>query len=227
MPVLTEIDVDFDRSALLNKTRIQPESADAEEFDDLLQQARELACPKALFREVYIEGKGKQTITIEGVTFTSSALRKNLEQAERAFVFVATCGRELGGVEVDPSSFLGGFWLDTIKEAALGAAIRALNTHLDEKYGLEKTSSMSPGSGDVDVWPIEQQVKLFSLLGDVEEQIGVELTDSCLMIPRKSISGIRFPTEIAFRTCQLCHRESCPSRSAPFDPELWREMQGD
>ena len=44
---------------------------------------------------------------------------------------------------------------------------------------------------------------------------------------RKSISGIRFPTEIDFRTCQLCHRENCPSRSASFDPELWESIQGD
>jgi hypothetical protein len=227
MPKLTDIDADFDLTALMKKTRIKPGSPDAEEFTDLVEQARKLASPKALFREVYIEGRGSETVTIDGVTFTSAALRKNLEEAERAFVFVATCGREMDRIEVDPSNFLGRFWLDSIKEAALGAAIAHLNGHLDEKFGLGKTSAMSPGSGDVNVWPIEQQKKLFSLLGDVEGQIGVELTDSCLMIPRKSISGIRFPTEIDFRTCQLCHREDCPSRSAAFDPELWDAVHGD
>ena len=84
---------------------------------------------------------------------------------------------------------------------------------------------MSPGSGDVNVWPIEQQRVLFDLIGDVEQQIGVHLTDTFLMLPNKSISGVRFSTTVDFRTCQLCHRESCPSRSAPFDQALWDAMQ--
>jgi hypothetical protein len=84
---------------------------------------------------------------------------------------------------------------------------------------------MSPGSGDVNVWPIEQQRELFELLGDVRGQIGVELTDSFLMVPNKTVSGIHFPAEKDFRTCQVCHRENCPSRGAPFDQELWESIQ--
>ena len=75
------------------------------------------------------------------------------------------------------------------------------------------------------VWPIEQQGELLSLFGDVKKLIGVELTDSFLMIPKKSISGVIFPTEIDFRSCQVCHRENCPSRSAPFDEILWQRTQ--
>ena len=50
--------------------------------------------------------------------------------------------------------------------------------------------------------------------------IGVNLTDSFLMIPRKSISGIYFPTEIKFYSCQLCPRERCIGRKAPYDSKL-------
>jgi hypothetical protein len=42
------------------------------------------------------------------------------------------------------------------------------------------------------------------------------LTDSLLMVPRKSISGILFPSEEGFVACQLCERERCPGRKAPF-----------
>ena len=80
---------------------------------------------------------------------------------------------------------------------------------------------MHPGSGDVDVWPIEQQSELFFLLGDVYSAIGVELTESYLMLPTKSVSGIRFPTQKDFQSCMLCHRENCPERSAQFDQTLW------
>jgi len=86
---------------------------------------------------------------------------------------------------------------------------------------------MSPGSGDVDVWPIEQQRELFALFGGGAKDIGVELTDSYLMIPNKTVSGIRFPAGTDFRTCQVCRREICESRSAPFDRELWERIRGD
>ena len=87
---------------------------------------------------------------------------------------------------------------------------------------------MSPGSGDADIWPLQQQRELFTLLGGVDEvtrQIGVELTDALLMVPTKTVSGIRFPTETDFRSCQVCHRPACPSRGAPFDKQLWDLIQ--
>jgi len=77
---------------------------------------------------------------------------------------------------------------------------------------------MSPGS--LKDWPINEQKKLFSILGDVESSLGVTLTPSFLMIPRKSLSGIYFPSEIPFLSCQLCPRQSCPSRQAAFDHKL-------
>jgi len=77
---------------------------------------------------------------------------------------------------------------------------------------------MAPGSL-VD-WPIEEQAPLFKLLGDVENSIGVKLTDSLLMLPAKSISGIYFPTEVSFFSCQLCPRQRCESRKAKYDPGL-------
>jgi hypothetical protein len=86
---------------------------------------------------------------------------------------------------------------------------------------------MSPGSGDIDVWPIEQQKPLFSLLGDVESLIGVRLTDAMLMIPTMSVSGILYASEADFESCQVCHREGCPRRKAPFDEALWRATRGD
>jgi hypothetical protein len=77
---------------------------------------------------------------------------------------------------------------------------------------------MSPGS--LPNWPITEQKPLFSLIGKTEELVGVRLTDSMLMLPRKSISGIVFPTEVTFSSCQLCPRERCEGRKAPYDEAL-------
>jgi hypothetical protein len=75
---------------------------------------------------------------------------------------------------------------------------------------------MNPGSGNRNFWPIGQQRQLFQLLGDVEASVGVRLTDSFLMTPNKTVSGILFPTDVPFVSCQLCTRENCPRRRAQY-----------
>jgi hypothetical protein len=69
-------------------------------------------------------------------------------------------------------------------------------------------------------WPIQQQRELFSFFQDVQATIGVRLTESLMMIPRKSVSGIIFPKEVTFTACQLCPREKCSSREAAYSESL-------
>ena len=66
------------------------------------------------------------------------------------------------------------------------------------------------------VWPIEQMQGLFRLLGGAD-QIGVTITESSLMIPNKSISGILFASATSdYESCAYCERENCPNRRVPF-----------
>ncbi len=83
---------------------------------------------------------------------------------------------------------------------------------------------MNPGS--LPDWPLPQQLPLFQLLGDVEGLIGVHLKESFLMVPTKTVSGIFFPTETRFESCQLCPREDCPGRRAPYDAALFQSRYG-
>ena len=87
------------------------------------------------------------------------------------------------------------------------------------RYLLKKTALMTPGS--LEDWPIQEQKPLFSILGDVEKAVGVRVTESLMMIPAHSVSGIFFPTEVSFESCQLCPRENCPGRRAPYDERLY------
>lgn len=225
MEVLQNIPFELDTESLGAKLHLQKGSDDAKELDALVETIRPHIRPKAVYIESYIEARGEDTVTIDGVTFTSRVLRANLESVERVFPFIATCGRGIDELDLTSGDFIKQFWIDTIKETALRSMVTYLNEHVNRRYALKKSSSMSPGSGDVGTWTIEQQKNLFTLFGNVSELIGVELTDSFLMIPNKSVSGIRFPTEIDFRTCQVCHRENCSSRSAPFDSSLWETYQ--
>ena len=77
---------------------------------------------------------------------------------------------------------------------------------------------MSPGS--LESWPISQQVPLFELLGEAVAASGVQLTDSMLMIPTKSVSGIIFQTDDTFESCMLCQKDNCPNQRAPYNESL-------
>jgi hypothetical protein len=227
MNKLVDIPVSLDSAPLAERLRIPSESGDRADFERLLRIARDKGRPKALYREAFVESVGNGEVVIEGVTFTSRTLGRNLASVGRVFPYIATCGHEMDEVFPAEGDLLQEFWWDTIKAHLLGAAGEHLRDHLHSRFRLGKTSTMSPGAGDRIVWPIEQQELLFSLLGDVRAEIGVELTASFLMVPNKTVSGIRFPTEKDFRACQVCHREDCPSRSAPFDKELWESIEHD
>jgi len=224
---IINIPFELDLEGLLKEAHVESGTDDAAGFEELLNRAREVAKPKALYKECFIQLKGEETITIDNITFATRALRMNLDQVERVFPYVATCGKEVDEINIPESDFLSRYWLDIIKAALLRVSCCHLESLLVQKYKLGKTSVMSPGSGDVNVWPIKQQKELFSLFGDVEDLIGVRLTESFLMLPNKSVSGVRFPTEIDFQSCQLCHRENCFSRKAPFNEELWESVRHD
>ena len=225
MEILTEIAPALDSSTLLERVHLPRDSEDATAFLTWVDRARDVARPKVLYTEAFVEARGDDTIQIADVTFTSRMLRRKLDMVERVFPYVATCGHELDDVALPAGDVLVQYWWDVIKSEVLSAARTDLLAHLTARFRLGQTARMSPGSGDADVWPIEQQRLLFALLGGVTPFIGVILTGSCLMIPNKTVSGLLFPTERDFRTCQVCHRDACPNRSAPFDAAVWQSLR--
>jgi len=227
MESLVHIAFSIDRSVLMREAHVEPETEDAVELDGLVKLAVGVGRPKAVYSVAFIESRAGDTATINGISFASRALSRNLQAVERVFPVIATCGQEMDAAFPAPGDMVKEFWWDLIKTELLVAAHNHLNDHLIRKFRLAKTVTMRPGSGDATLWPIEQQKELFALLGDVEGSIGVTLTPSFLMTPNKTTSGIVFQAEKDFRTCEVCHRVTCPSRQAPFSKELWEKLQHD
>lgn len=208
-----------DLERLMRKLRIKEESRYADQLTALVEEAKAIARPRAMYRVAYVDSRDESSVVIGGVRFQSRVLRVNLDGVHRVFPFAVTGGGELHEWMRGKGDLLVRYYADVISERALRRASATLKAHLVRRYGLGRTSTMSPGS--LEDWSIQEQRPLFDLLGDPEEAIGVRLTDSMLMIPSKSVSGIRFPVEKTFESCQLCQRERCPSRKAPHDPELY------
>ena len=227
MPTTLNIPFVLDPEALSEKLNIKAGSEYMGTFEGLVGAVQESGAPKALYKVLYIDEKGADTVTLDGVVFTSRALRVNLDGIQRVFAYIATCGTEADQVPIDPGDMLQGYWLHAIKLNLLEIASEYLRTHIKERYQISSLSAMNPGSGEASVWPIEQQVELFSLFGNVEALIGVQLKPSYLMTPDMSTSGFLFPSESTYHNCQLCQREVCPSRKAPFDSRLWAQVSQD
>jgi hypothetical protein len=211
MKVLDDIPFSIDPDALFARLHLAPHGDYASEIHALIESARPLAHPRALYRTATVQQRDADAVVIAASDQPSAPVRFE----SRA------CGRELDSIPLRASDIFGQFCRDTIKEMALWAALVHLHEHLTETYGAQRLATMNPGSGEAAVWPIEQQRELFGFLGDVETAIGVTLSESCLMVPNKSVSGIFYPSESGFESCQLCRRDPCPERRAPFDAGLW------
>jgi len=190
----------------------------AEELAELIQEAESLIEPEAAYKVAYIERKAEDAIVVEGVTFPSRVLRRNLEPVERVFPYIITIGPALERRAGEAGDPLRQYYMEGLADLSLGGTAKALEAHLKRRHGLSGLSSMSPGS--LEDWPITQQPPLFSLFESPSRPVRVHLNDHLLMVPRKSISGIFFPAEVSFQSCQLCPRHDCPGRRAAFDKEL-------
>ena len=192
-----------------------PENA---ELMDLAREVATIATPKALYKIASIDSKGENHVIINGIKFTSYVLRINLDNAHRVFPFVATCGTELEDWSRAITDEKKKSWTSLVKEMAVSSILGKLNDHLHEHYRPGDTSVMNPGS--LKEWPLEEQRPLFTLLGNVEEQIGIRLLETGMMLPDRTVSGIRFPSREKFENCMLCPIEDCPIRRCPYDKHL-------
>jgi hypothetical protein len=217
--VLDAIPFTIDFEQLSKKLRIKDGSAHVGRLQRLVDEVQAIGKPKALYRAAFIASKKEDQVVIDGTVFTSRVLRVNLEKVHRVFPYVTTCGLELEEWSGSFDDLLLKYWADVIKETVLRAALDYLRGHLIENYRLAKVSRMNPGS--LPDWPLPEQRSLFALLGNGPDLIGVRLTDSFLMLPIKSVSGIWFPTEESFESCRLCPREICVGRRAPYDRDLY------
>lgn len=201
-------------AARLNAGRVD----DTATLARLVERVENVIRPMACYRICYVDEKENDGVILEGVRFTSRVLRTNLENVWRVFPYVVTIGEEFDELTRNCPNLLEKYYLDVIGNLALAKAQKQLGNDLRSRFRIEKISHMNPGS--LDDWPIQQQEPLFSILGDVFGHIGVTLSDSFLMEPAKSLSGIFFPSETPFESCQLCPRERCPARRAAYDAHL-------
>jgi hypothetical protein len=180
--------------------------------------------PKAIYQISHARVIDNTTVAIDDVFFTSKILSRLLCDQDEVIPFIATIGKELDDMPVPQRDMLRQFALDAIKTVILVETVDYLTEYVKEKHAIPQVALMNPG--ELTDWPISQQKPLFELFGGAEKQIGVSLTAGGAMKPIKSRSGIIFPNETGFLSCQLCTELKCPGRRAEYDPEMVKEYLG-
>jgi hypothetical protein len=154
---------------------------------------------------------------VDGLEFLpTKAIAHQVRSAEKLTFFMITAGegittwsqREL--TEGDP---MAGYIIDLIGSEIVVAALDRMQDDLAGKMGKDGfkiTNRYSPGDCG---WPVTDQQKLFSLFP--ENFCGITLSESSLMHPIKSISGIIGIGKEVKKTayaCDLCEMETCVYR---------------
>lgn len=220
--VLDTIPFQLSAAEVAPKLHIDEGTDDYRALEGLVTEAAGAARPKAVYTTSFITDRGGDFVELDGVRMASRVMPSNVAAVHRVFPYVATCGAEAEEWSAGIRDPLCAWWADTIKLQLLGKAFGCLERTLKDGLKLGKVAKMNPGS--LPDWPISEQPKLFSLLGDVKALIGVTLTDSMLMLPTKSVSGFFFQTESSYENCQLCTRLDCPGRRKPFNQEAHDQL---
>ncbi len=144
----------------------------------------------------------------------SNALSTNLKDCCQVYAFAATTGINAERMLNKYNRLSQGkaFMMDAIGSAAIEAFCDYLNAYLKEEVkqsGLFLHPRFSPGYGD---FPIEHQPQLLSAL-DATRKLNLTLTDSCLMIPTKSVTALIGITDTPYtyntKTCECCTQTDC------------------
>ena len=179
---------------LKKKLHLEENEEMLERFNELMQEAQDIAKPKAVYVEAIVETIDGFDVTISGVKFHGSLLSNALKEGQSVFVYIATCGTEIEEWSKQFTEHIERYLTDQIKEEEMAAARDYLKATIKEKYGLDKIFTMQPGSRPE--WAISEQKPLFELIGNAEELIGATVTKSFLLMPVKTTSGLIYEKNV-------------------------------
>ena len=185
--------------------------------NDYIENAHQFISPSFSYvvRDIELV-EGTSIVLEDGVIFESGVIARLLEKADKAAVFVLTIGNYLEDTAarlaqdglILQSAVLDAIGSDTVER--LADSVESQISEVAHNQGLTVSRRFSPGYCD---WDVSQQKMVFQAMkGD---HAGVLLADSCLMFPRKSISGIIGigPIEVEnYNPCKTCDKQHCVGR---------------
>ncbi len=221
MPVLDGWDLELDVDAVLRGQGAEPAAIRArspllvETAARALEEGLPLVEPVVVYHRLPVESVRHERLTLAGGgVLSGSLIGQHLAPAEEVIALLCTVGEALEqhAAEMMSTQIVYGLALDGVGSAAVEALANAACRRFEleaAEHAMQTTIPLSPGMLG---WPVEQgQPEIFSLLDG--QAAGVRLTESQIMIPRKSLTmvlGIGPDVSTGGRTCDYCSlRETC------------------
>jgi hypothetical protein len=189
-------------------------------------EAERLVGPRAIYREFPVAQLGTESITLEnGIRFSIGRRISELWEGCRALgIALYTLGPQLEervSVLMQEGRQMEALSLDiagTIALGLVGMQVQQMACQRLGEQGEEAGPWLNPGYLD---WPLTDQRLIFGMLP--AESIDVKLNDSCMMIPRKSVTicaGIGIKGSAAgFSRCRHCGVAKCQFRRITVSPD--------
>ena len=188
-------------------------------IDEYLENAYHLLEPSysCIIRDIAFVQGSRVTID-DSVTFESRVIARLLEQCHKVAVFLVTIGNLLEEMVrhlAEDKLVLQAAVLDAIGSVAAESVAGFVQGRVGEiahAQGLCISQRFSPGYCD---WDIGQQRMVFQTMNG--NSAGIRLTEGCLMLPQKSISGIigigPCNSNVEnYNPCQTCNKHDCSGR---------------
>ena len=201
----------------------EPDTETSRVTEYLLSESAQFLRPQ--FKYIMLEGSlsdDMMQLTLQGpagpVTFDAGKIIcRQLRGAQRYVVFVATVGtgyfQWTDAVKRRDDMFQT-YVMDCVGSQIVESVADYMETVLQKEIdpsGFKRTNRFSPGYCG---WHVSEQPKLFSLFSE-PKPCGIELTESCLMLPVKSVSGIiGIGPDVRYLpyTCGICDIKDCYKR---------------
>lgn len=154
-------------------------------IDSCCDEVNRCINPKTLHR-IFDCAVDESSVKIGGYVFSSKRLADNLKGCSRVCVFGATLGTECDRLLRTYSST--DITKTAVLQACLASKIEEVCDSLEDKLraeGLTLRQRYSPGYFDLD---ISENKKIFELI-DLTKRIGLAITDTCQMVPTKSVTA--------------------------------------
>jgi len=198
MPILHDLNINLDMEKILQRqgfrdpARIKPEMKEMNTKLVEEVQSQGLIQPIVAYEVYKILGNEPEKITVEGdVCISGSLLPERLTGASELVILVSTIGPRLESrvkeYTLSKETFKG-MMLDGIGSSAMHSITQdvcALISQQMETEGYKTSPAFLPGMPG---FPLTEQVSLLSLAK--ADRIGVTLSSSGIMIPRKSTSRV-------------------------------------
>jgi hypothetical protein len=150
---------------------------------------------------------------VNTVFHVKNIIYNQIYKSDSIAIFLCTAGEaisELSGRAMKGKDILRGYICDVIGNEIVETAVELMQNTLENEmigYGKKITNRFSPGYCG---WDVVEQQKLFALVPD--NVCNIKLSDSSLMDPLKSVSGIIGSGANVIRsdyTCHLCDQKDC------------------